>query len=130
MPKQDLTLIPLNPLTWSAFGTAQGAGGMGGGVYAGYGSGLNFSQGSAPTTAITQSNYAEIDGALGISGSLSATWDKCGTTTGVQGGFGMKGGNGFGGGGFIGTAWSATAATPTLGSGLSALNSLFPDGGL
>jgi hypothetical protein len=106
----------INPLTWSVYASGQAAGGMGGGVYGGFGDGINISHGDAPTTGFSQSNYAEADAGWGVSGGINAGWDNCGKTTGLQGGLGLKWGVGYGGGGFIGTSWSATAASPTLGS--------------
>jgi RHS repeat-associated protein len=106
----------LNPLTWSGYVSGQAAGGIGGGVYGGYGAGINISHGDAPTTGLSQSHYAEADGGWDVSGGVNASWDDCGKVTSAQGGLGVKWGVGYGAGGFIGTSWSATAVSPTLGS--------------
>lgn len=111
-----INMPSFNPSTWSFFGTAQAAGGGGGGVFAGYGAGMNVSHGDAPTTGASSSNYGEFDAGWNASGGLSATWDGCGKTTGAQGGVGAVYGKGYGAGGFVGTAWSATFASPTIGS--------------
>jgi len=105
-----------NPSTWSLYSSVQGAGGVGGGVFAGYGNGFNISHGDAPTTGTSSSNYAEINAGWEIAGGLSTTWDDCGKTTGLQGAGGLWAGGGWGVGGFIGKAWSATVALPSFGS--------------
>ncbi|QRP65295.1 RHS repeat protein [Rhodanobacter sp. FDAARGOS 1247] len=105
-----------NPSTWSLYGTTQGAGGVGGGVFAGFGEGLNISHGDAPVTGTSSSNYAEINAGWEIAGGLSTAWDNCGKTTGVQGAVGVWSGGGWGVGGFIGKAWSATYALPSFGN--------------
>ena len=105
-----------NPSTWSLYGTVQGAGGIGGGVFAGFGEGFNVSHGDAPTTGTSSSNYAEINAGWEIAGGLNTTWDDCGKTTGVQGAAGAWAGGGWGVGGFVGKAWSATYALPSFGN--------------
>jgi RHS repeat-associated protein len=105
-----------NPSTWSLYGTVQGAGGVGGGVFAGFGEGFNVSHGDAATTGTSSSNYAEINAGWEIAGGLNTTWDDCGKTTGVLGAAGAWAGGGWGVGGFVGRAWSATYALPSFGS--------------
>jgi RHS repeat-associated protein len=105
-----------NPSTWSLYGTVQGAGGVGGGVFGGFGEGFNVSHGDAPTTGTSSSNYAEINAGWGAAGGVNTTWDNCGKTTGVQGAAGAWAGGGWGVGGFIGRAWSGTYALPGFGS--------------
>ena len=95
-----------------------------GGGFLGAGLNLQLSHADAPTTGFNSEPYMEGD--AGYFGGLgaSATGNGCGGVD-YSGAKGLKPGVGIGIGAFAGTTYTATAVSPTIGSVVGYIESLF-----
>ncbi|WP_157971405.1 hypothetical protein [Dyella sp. C9] len=111
--------VGLNIDGWKSSIYIQDQGNLGapnaGGAFLGAGLNLSLAHADAPTTGTDSADYMEADaGYLGGLG-INATGDHCKSMD-VSGVKGLKPGVGIGIGAFMGTTYTSTAVSPTIGS--------------
>jgi len=114
-------------LNTSLYFQLQENGGLGFGYFAGWGGNIvgGSGAGSAPSTGLSSSGYAEADAGWRIAGSVSGNVDENGNITAYTGAAPYKFGLGAGAGFFVGQSYTQTYVTPTLQAGINWISSFF-----